>query len=148
MVVNLINMPLTFLSGVFYLVTTMPDLMKAFSMVNPLTYCVHASRYWLTGADVGFDYMNPLIDLTILSAFTAAMLAIAIRMFEIERRACFPKNKLFQVPQKIGNITSSTSHGLSNPDNNLSRLHNCYILTYSLFSTVGGSVACSSQPRK
>ena len=82
MVVNLINMPLTFLSGVFYPVTTMPDWMKVFSMINPLTYCVHAARYWLTGSNVGFDYMNPLTDLAILSTFTATMLAIAIRMFE------------------------------------------------------------------
>jgi ABC-2 type transport system permease protein len=79
MVVNLINMPLTFLSGVFYPVTTMPEWMKAFSMVNSLTYCVHASRYWLTGSNVGFNYMNPLTDLAILSAFTATMLAIAIK---------------------------------------------------------------------
>jgi len=82
MVVNLMTMPLVFMSGVFYPVTTMPEWMKLLSKFNPLTYSVHAVRYWLANADVGFEYMDPLTDLTILTMFTVAMMIIAMKTFE------------------------------------------------------------------
>ncbi|MEM0002319.1 MAG: ABC transporter permease [Desulfurococcaceae archaeon] len=82
MVVNLLTMPLVFMSGVFYPVTTMPDWMKIMAKVNPLTYSVHAVRYWLTGSNTGFEYMNPTTDLLILSNFTVVMIALAVKVFE------------------------------------------------------------------
>lgn len=82
MVVNLITMPLVFMSGVFYPVTTMPDWMKWIAKFNPLTYSVHATRYWLANADVGFEYMNPLTDLAILTVFTIVMIIEAMNIFE------------------------------------------------------------------
>ncbi|MCC6034339.1 MAG: ABC transporter permease [Desulfurococcaceae archaeon] len=77
MIVNLLTMPLMFMSGVFYPVNTMPDWMKIFAQYNPLSYAVHSVRYWLTGADVGLDYMNPLTDTTILTGAAIILLAIA-----------------------------------------------------------------------
>jgi len=77
MIVNLLTMPLMFMSGVFYPVNTMPDWMKIFAQYNPLSYAVHSVRYWLTGADVGLDYMNPLTDITILTGAAIILLAIA-----------------------------------------------------------------------
>jgi ABC-2 type transport system permease protein len=82
MVVNLLTMPLVFMSGVFYPVTTMPDWMKTITMFNPLTYAVHSVRYWLVGSTVGFDYMNPYSDLAILLGFTTAALGLAVRAFK------------------------------------------------------------------
>ncbi|RLG79356.1 MAG: ABC transporter [Thermoprotei archaeon] len=82
MVVNLITMPLVFVSGVFYPVTTMPEWMKLIAESNPLTYSVHAVRYWLASADVGFEYMNPITDLAILTLFAIAMITIAAKTFE------------------------------------------------------------------
>jgi ABC-2 type transport system permease protein len=82
MIVNFTTMPLIFVSGVFYPVTTMPEWMKYVAMFNPLTYSVHAVRLWLAGASVGFDYMNALTDLAILIAFTAFMTIIAVKIFE------------------------------------------------------------------
>ena len=82
MVVNLITMPLIFMSGVFYPPTTMPEWMKWIAKFNPLTYSVHAVRYWLAGANAGFEYMNPLTDLAILIAFTSLMLVTAVKTFE------------------------------------------------------------------
>lgn len=82
MVVNLLTMPLVFMSGVFYPVTTMPDWMKIIAKVNPLTYSVHAVRYWLTGSNTGFEYMNPTTDLLILSSFTVVMVTLAVKVFE------------------------------------------------------------------
>jgi ABC-2 type transport system permease protein len=82
MVVNLMTMPLIFMSGVFYPPTTMPEWMKWIAKFNPLTYSVHAVRYWLAGANAGFEYMNPLTDLAILIAFTSFMLVTAVKTFE------------------------------------------------------------------
>jgi ABC-2 type transport system permease protein len=82
MIVNFTTMPLIFVSGVFYPVTTMPEWMKYVAMFNPLTYSVHAVRLWLAGASVGFDYMNAITDLAILIAFTAFMTIIAVKIFE------------------------------------------------------------------
>ncbi|MEM2025286.1 MAG: ABC transporter permease [Desulfurococcaceae archaeon] len=64
--VNIMIMPFMFASGVFYPVNFMPDWMQLLSTVNPLTYAVHGTRYWLTKANVGLDYLNPIIDATVL----------------------------------------------------------------------------------
>jgi len=82
MVVNLLTMPLVFMSGVFYPVTSMPDWMKALTVFNPLTYAVHSVRYWLVGSSTGFNYMNPWTDLAILLGFTTAALSLAVRAFK------------------------------------------------------------------
>ena len=68
-IVNLLTMPLTFLSGVFYPLTRRPEWMRAVSRLNPLTYCLHGVRYWLAGADVGLDHMNWYIDLLAAGLF-------------------------------------------------------------------------------
>lgn len=77
MIVNLLAMPLMFISGVFYPVDTMPDWMKIVAQFNPLTYAVHSVRYWLTGANVGLEYMNPLTDLSVLAFSALILLALA-----------------------------------------------------------------------
>lgn len=82
MIVNVLTMPLMFMSGVFYPVKSMPDWMQTIAMVNPLTYAVHATRYWLTGADVGFEYMTPILDLLVLAVASMVLAGIAIRLFE------------------------------------------------------------------
>jgi ABC-2 type transport system permease protein len=81
MIVNLLTMPLMFMSGVFYPVNTMPDWMKTITQFNPLSYTVHAVRYWLTGASVGLDYMNPTTDITIITGAAIILLAIACWAF-------------------------------------------------------------------
>jgi len=77
MIVNLLTMPLMFMSGVFYPVNTMPDWMKVFAQFNPLSYSVHSVRYWLTGANVGLEYMTPTIDIAILAAAAIILLVVA-----------------------------------------------------------------------
>jgi ABC-2 type transport system permease protein len=81
-IVNLLTMPLMFLSGVFYPLTQLPEWMQAVSKLNPLTYSVHGVRYWLAGADVGFDYMNWYIDLLTAVVFSIALTALAAELFE------------------------------------------------------------------
>lgn len=82
MVVNLMTMPLAFMSGAFHPATTMPDQMKWIAKINPLTYSVHAVRYWLANLNTEFEYMNPLTDLAILTAFTTSMLTTAMMAFK------------------------------------------------------------------
>jgi len=77
MIVNLLTMPLMFMSGVFYPVNTMPDWMKVFAQFNPLSYSVHSVRYWLTGANVGLEYMNPTIDITVLAVAAIVLITVA-----------------------------------------------------------------------
>ncbi|WP_434731359.1 ABC transporter permease [Thermogladius sp. KZ2Tp1] len=82
MLINLLTMPLMFMSGVFYPFTTMPDWMKVFAQFNPLSYTVHSVRYWLTGADVGLYPMSPVNDLIVLAVVGSAMLWLAGVIFE------------------------------------------------------------------
>ncbi|WP_440059379.1 ABC transporter permease [Thermogladius sp. 4427co] len=82
MLVNLITMPLMFMSGVFYPFTTMPDWMKLAAQLDPLSYSVHSVRYWLTGADVGLYPMSPANDLLILSILSITLLLLAGLIFE------------------------------------------------------------------
>jgi ABC-2 type transport system permease protein len=82
MIVNLLTMPLMFMSGVFYPFTTMPSWMQVIALYNPLSYAVHAVRYWLTGADVGLSPMTPLNDLLVLAAGATILLLAAGFAFE------------------------------------------------------------------
>jgi len=38
--------------------------------------------YWLAGANVGFEYMNWLLDLAVVIVFALALIAVATQMFE------------------------------------------------------------------
>lgn len=78
MIVNLLTMPLLFMSGIFYPISNMPDWMKAVAYVNPLTYAVDGMRYWLTGV----SNFNPLYDVALLTILTLALTALAVRTFE------------------------------------------------------------------
>jgi ABC-2 type transport system permease protein len=81
-IVNLLTMPLMFLSGVFYPLTQLPEWMQAVIRLNPLTYSAHGVRYWLARADVGFDHMKWYIDLLTAGVFSIALTALAAELFE------------------------------------------------------------------
>ena len=82
MIVNLLTMPLMFLSGAFYPINTMPNWMKAAAIINPLTYCVYGTRYWLAGVEIRLSFMNPITSLIILTIFTIAFTTIAMVLFD------------------------------------------------------------------
>ncbi|TXG78244.1 MAG: ABC transporter permease [Rhodocyclaceae bacterium] len=75
---NFIIMPLTFLSGVFYSIHTLPPFWQAVSHVNPVFYMIDGFRYgffgqsdvspWVSLAIVGFCFI-------LLSSLTLALLA-------------------------------------------------------------------------
>ena len=82
MIINLLTMPLMFLSGAFYPINTMPNWMKAAAIINPLTYCVYGTRYWLAGVETRLSFMNPITSLVILTIFTIAFTTIAMVSFD------------------------------------------------------------------
>ncbi len=82
MIVNILTMPLMFISGVFYPINTMPDWMKIIAFMNPLTYCVYGTRYWLAGVKSNIEFMNPATSLVILTLFSGIFTIIAMFLFE------------------------------------------------------------------
>ncbi len=49
LIVNLLTLPLLFLSGAFYPITTLPEWMKILALVDPLTYPIELARYAMYG---------------------------------------------------------------------------------------------------
>ena len=69
-------MPLTFLSGVFYSIHSLPPFWLTVSHLNPFFYMIDGFRYGFFGqSDV-----NPLISVTIVGAFLVALSLLAIRL--------------------------------------------------------------------
>lgn len=60
--------PLTYLGGVFYSITLLPDFWQAVSLANPVLYMVNAFRYGLLGVS----------DISLLLAFTIILGFIAV----------------------------------------------------------------------
>jgi ABC-2 type transport system permease protein len=73
---NFLIMPLTFLSGVFYSVHTLPPFWQAASHLNPFFYMVDGFRYGFFGqSDV-----SPWLSLGIVTAAWLATAALALQM--------------------------------------------------------------------
>lgn len=70
---NFIIMPLTFLSGVFYSINTLPDFWRQVSYFNPMFYMIDGFRYGFFGeSDVA-----PMLSFTVVFA-TWAILSLAV----------------------------------------------------------------------
>jgi ABC-2 type transport system permease protein len=73
---NFLIMPLTFLSGVFYSIHSLPPFWLTISHLNPFFYMIDGFRYGFFGqSDV-----NPLVSVSIVSAFLVALALLAIRL--------------------------------------------------------------------
>ncbi|MGE0797746.1 MAG: ABC transporter permease [Lautropia sp.] len=73
---NFLIMPLTFLSGVFYSVNSLPPFWLAASHLNPFFYMVDGFRYGF----FGHSDASPWLSLAIVGVAWAAVAAIALRM--------------------------------------------------------------------
>jgi ABC-2 type transport system permease protein len=71
---NFIIMPLTFLSGVFYSVDSLPPVWQLISHVNPFFYVVDGFRYGF----LGVSDVSPMLSLAIV--FSAACMAAAVAL--------------------------------------------------------------------
>jgi ABC-2 type transport system permease protein len=73
---NFLIMPLTFLSGVFYSIHSLPPFWLTVSHLNPFFYMIDGFRYGFFGqSDV-----NPLVSVSIVSGFLVVLALLAIRL--------------------------------------------------------------------
>ena len=68
-ITNFIVLPLTFLSGTFYSIKVLPDILKNISEINPFFYIIDGFRYGFLGVADGSIKFG-LIYLVILSFLT------------------------------------------------------------------------------
>ncbi len=73
---NFIIMPLTFLSGVFYSVKSLPGFWQALSHLNPFFYMVDGFRYGFFGV----SDVPPEASLAVVAATLAAVAGVALRL--------------------------------------------------------------------
>jgi len=79
MIMAVLMLPIIFLSGAIYPVSTMPWWMKLLAYINPLTYAVDGARNMLTGVEGIFPLST---DLAVLGFLALAFLGIAMFAFE------------------------------------------------------------------
>jgi len=77
MIMNFIIMPLFFLSGALFPLTSAPAALQAISMADPLTYGVDGMRYLLLGT----SSISFAVSLGVISAFTAVFMVLAAWLF-------------------------------------------------------------------
>jgi len=77
LIMNFLIMPLFFLSGALFPLSSAPDFLRNASYFDPLTYGVNGLRYLLTGqSEIPFLYC-----LLVLFVFTAIFISLAIYLF-------------------------------------------------------------------
>ncbi len=70
--------PLTYLGGVFYSISLLPDFWQGVSQANPIVYMVNAFRYGFLGfTDVSLVTAFAVIGVFIITLFTIAMVLIS-----------------------------------------------------------------------
>ncbi len=77
LVINLVILPMLFISGAFYPIDPLPVWLKALAYINPLYYAVDLAR----GAMYGVYSTPPLLDVAGLAAVTATALGLAVAKF-------------------------------------------------------------------
>ncbi len=73
---NFVIMPLSFLSGVFYSIHSLPGFWQDLSRINPFFYMVDGFRYGIFGQ----SDTDPLVSLAIVLSFFLALSAIALHL--------------------------------------------------------------------
>jgi ABC-2 type transport system permease protein len=66
--------PLTYLGGVFYSISLLPEFWQNVSLANPILYMVNAFRYGILGtADISIAYAYVIIGLFVAGLFTVSL---------------------------------------------------------------------------
>ncbi len=77
LIMNFLIMPLFFLSGALFPLSSAPEILRTASLLDPLTYGVNGLRHLLLGiSEIDFS-----ISLLVITGFTAAFILLAIRQF-------------------------------------------------------------------
>jgi len=75
---NFIIVPLTFLSGVFYSIHTLPPFWQSLSHFNPFFYMIDGFRYGF----FGLSDISPPLSLAVVASACAALAALTLRMLQ------------------------------------------------------------------
>ena len=75
---NFIILPLTFLSGVFYSIHSLPDFWQALSHLNPFFYMIDGFRYGFFGV----SDIAPSLSLCVVAAFFALLTSVTLLMLK------------------------------------------------------------------
>ena len=66
--------PLTYLGGVFYSISLLPDFWQNVSKANPILYMVNAFRYGILGtSDISIGYAYAILLIFVVLLFSACM---------------------------------------------------------------------------
>jgi ABC-2 type transport system permease protein len=69
--------PLTYLGGVFYSISLLPDFWQSVSLANPIIYMVNAFRYGILGiSDISIGYAYLIVGLFVAGLFTVSLLLL------------------------------------------------------------------------
>ena len=69
--------PLTYLGGVFYSISLLPEFWQKVSLANPIIYMVNAFRYGILGtSDISIAYAYLIVSLFVVILFTASLLLL------------------------------------------------------------------------
>ena len=69
--------PLTYLGGVFYSISLLPEFWQKVSLANPIIYMVNAFRYGILGtSDINIAYAYLIVSLFVVILFTASLLLL------------------------------------------------------------------------
>ncbi|WP_371195601.1 ABC transporter permease [Glaciecola sp. SC05] len=70
--------PLTYLGGVFYSLTLLPEFWQTVSQANPIVYMVNGFRYGF----LGVSDVNYMVSLALLIAFNVVLFSVAYRLLK------------------------------------------------------------------
>ncbi len=80
MIANAVVMPLWFLSGAFFPISSMPKWMASIAMVDPLTYAVNGMRSVMLAGN--YPLNSIIFQFSILIGFGLVMFVLAIKLFK------------------------------------------------------------------
>ncbi len=75
---NFVIMPLTFLSGVFYSIHSLPPIWQIISKFNPFFYMIDGFRYGFFGK----GDISPWVSLVVVSVFLALLVLLSLKMLK------------------------------------------------------------------
>jgi ABC-2 type transport system permease protein len=76
---NFVIVPMTFLSGVFYSIHSLPDFWQGVSHLNPFFYMIDGFRYGFFGV----SDVSPWLSLSIVASAMLVVSAIAVHLLRI-----------------------------------------------------------------
>lgn len=82
MPLNFVRIPLLFISGVYTPVRDLPSWGQIGSMLSPLTHTIELARYALGGE----TFFGPLLNISVLTAYTVLFLFVGIRFHIMNQR--------------------------------------------------------------